>query len=109
MQESRHNEMLGFLTIILGAVFLVGGLQITLVTVSNPEWFIYFPYKITPHPQSFLGLTLTILGFLQMTTGFSVVLYYSRRRGWFMKNLGESDSFFEEKLADLQKTNRKHE
>ena len=51
-EESRHNETVEYLIIVIGSIFFVGGSLETVVTVENPEWFLIIPYHLTPHPYS---------------------------------------------------------
>lgn len=52
-EESRHNETVGYLIIIIGSIFFVGGLLETVIKVENPEWFLIIPYHLTPIPIAF--------------------------------------------------------
>jgi hypothetical protein len=51
-EESRHNETIGYMIIIFGSLFFVGGLLETIITAElggvNPDWFLTFPYHFTP-------------------------------------------------------------
>ena len=70
-EESRHNETIGYLIAILGSVFFVGGLLVTVTQVENPEWFLIIPYHLTPHPYSLLGLSLTSVGTALLVIGIT--------------------------------------
>lgn len=97
-EESRHNETVGYLITIVGAIFFVGGLLEIVVTVESPEWFLIFPYHITSHPYSLLGLTLTSIGIVLLCTGIIISVYYARERGWYMKELHKAHATEERKL-----------
>jgi len=97
-EESRHNETVGLLTAILGSVFLVGGILLTLMTVQRPQWFLIFPYQLGSSPYEFLGLAFTLLGVTIMLAGIVLGLYYGAQRAWYSNALRESYRFEEEKL-----------
>lgn len=97
-EESRHNETVGYLITIVGAVFFVGGLLEIVITVENPEWFLIIPYHITQHPYSLLGLTLTLIGIVLLCVGIIISIHYARERGWYMKALHKAHATEEQKL-----------
>ncbi len=97
-EESRHNETVGLLTAILGSVFLVGGMLLTLVTVQKPQWFLIFPYQLGSSPYDFLGLAFTLLGVTMLLGGIVLGVYYGAQRAWYSNALRESYRFEEEKL-----------
>ena len=91
--DSAHNEILAFLTVILGAVILMGGFLVTFIVVEQPMWFLLFPYQISSQPSSFLGLILALTGFLLMSTGFIMIIYYDRRKVWCLSQIEESNPY----------------
>ena len=91
--DSTHNEILAFLTVILGAVILMGGFLVTFIVVEQPKWFFLFPYQISSQPSSFLGLILALTGFLLMSTGFIMIIYYDRRKVWCLSQIEESNPY----------------
>jgi len=97
-EESRHNESVGFLIAILGAVFLIGGILQTLVTVQRPQWFLIFPYQLGSSPYDFLGLAFTLLGIVLFLGGIVFGVYYASQRTWYFNALKESYKLEEEKL-----------
>jgi len=97
-EESRHNESVGFLIAILGAVFLIGGIIQTLVTVQRPQWFLIFPYQLGSSPYDFLGLAFTLLGVILFLGGIVLGVYYGSQRSWYFNALKESYRVEEEKL-----------
>jgi cytochrome c biogenesis factor len=97
-EESRHNETVGYLITIVGAIFFIGGLLEIVITVENPEWFLIIPYHITQHPYSLLGLTLTSIGIVLLCAGIIISIHYARERGWYMKELHKAHATEEQKL-----------
>lgn len=104
-EESRHNETIGYLLVIIGSIFFVGGLLETVITVQNPDWFLIIPYHLTPHPYSLLGLSLTSVGTVLLILGIVLAVHYARERAWYMKELHRAHSLEEQKL----KTEKKNE
>ena len=85
--ESRHNETLAFLILTIGTVFFVGGLLETVITTENPDWFLFFPYKIAHHSYSLLGLSLELSGFTLLVLGIILGIHYARDRRLYMNLL----------------------
>jgi cytochrome c biogenesis factor len=102
-EESRHNETVGYLIIIIGSIFFIGGLLETVIKVENPEWFLIIPYHITPHPYSLLGLALTSIGLALLTAGIVVSVHYAKERGWYMKEIHKAHSVEEKRLKIQRK------
>jgi len=89
-EESRHNETLAYLMFMAGAIFFVGGLLETVVTTENPDWFLFFPYKITPHAYSLLGLSMVLSGFTLLILGIALGIHYALDRAVYMNQLKEA-------------------
>jgi cytochrome b subunit of formate dehydrogenase len=86
-EESRHNEILAYLMFMAGAIFFVGGLLETVITTENPDWFLFFPYKITPHAYSLLGLSMVLSGFTLLVLGIILGIHYALDRSLYMNQL----------------------
>jgi len=76
IEETRHNETLAYLMFMAGAVFFVGGIVETLITTENPDWFLFFPYKITPHAYNLLGFFMVLSGFMLQVFGIVLGVHY---------------------------------
>jgi cytochrome c biogenesis factor len=97
-EESRHNETIGYLIVIIGSIFFVGGLLETVIKVESPEWFLIIPYYVTSHPYSLLGLTLTSIGLVLLCLGIGLAIHYARERSWYMKEIQKAHLLEEQKL-----------
>jgi hypothetical protein len=56
-EESRHNETIAYLIMIIGTIFLIGGTIITVIRPDNPNWILFIPYQSTTHAYGLLSLT----------------------------------------------------
>lgn len=88
--ESRHSETLAYLMFMAGAIFFVGGLLETVVTIENPDWLLIFPYKLTPHAYSLLGLSLVLSGFTLLVLGIILGIHCTLKRVMYMDQLKEA-------------------
>jgi len=106
-EESRHNEIVGYLIIVIGSIFFVGGLLETVIKVENPEWFLIIPYHLTSHPYSLLGLSLTSIGLVLICLGIILSIHYAVERSWYMKELHKAHIAEEQKLKIEKKMKHK--
>jgi len=89
IEEARHNETLAYLMFMAGAIFFIGGLLETVITTENPDWFLFFPYKITPHAYSLLGLFMVLSGFMLLVSGIVLCVQYASDRTFYLGQLKE--------------------
>lgn len=102
-EESRHNEILAYLTFIGGAIFFVGGILETLSLPGEPKWFFFIPYHNEPHAGAVLGVTLIITGLAMIVFGIASGVNYSRERRWYMQELRKANSLEEVLMGDRQR------
>lgn len=88
--ENAHNEILAFLLMILGVNLLMGGLITVILVVGELNWLFAFPYTPLKTKSGYVGLILTLAGFVLMSAGFILVMHYDRKRSWYTKELGKS-------------------
>jgi len=105
-EESRHNESMGLLIAVIGAVFMVGGIRLTVVTVQRPEWFLIFPYQAGSSPYEFLGLSFTLVGIIVLLIGFGLTIYFGAQRVWYNSALKEAYRAEEERLKAQKKASK---
>jgi len=108
--ESRHKEAVGFSLVVLGMVLLVGGVLITLVTVGNPDWFLFIPWKQTSNPTSLISLLMTLGGFMILFAGAIYIIFASSQRSGYLRSLKKAlesapereGETFEQRLQNLK-------
>ncbi|UCF58781.1 MAG: hypothetical protein JSV15_06955 [Candidatus Bathyarchaeota archaeon] len=103
VQEYRHREVLAYLIINMGIVFLVGGLLIAVTLAENLSWLLIFPYEPNSYTASFVGTILCVFGFVLISGGFVLAFHYDREKMWFSKKLKESNVLVEELLSKGKK------
>jgi hypothetical protein len=89
IEESRHNETLAYLMFMAGVLFFVGGILETVITTENPDWFLFFPYKITSHAYSLLGLFMVLSGFMLLVSGIVLCVFYVFDSAFYLDQLKE--------------------
>ena len=102
-EESRHNEIVGYLITIAGVIFLMGGTIVTVFAVPDPDWFLFIPYKLASSRYSLIGLIFTILGYILLSTGIILSIHYAGERSWYMWRLQDMQTEAEEKLRSMVK------
>ena len=101
VEESRHNETLAYLMFTAGAIFLVGGIIETLIIAETPEWFFFFPYKVTPHMSGLLGLSLELSGFTLLVLGIILGIHYALEKAVCMDQM--KGAYVQEKNSEVKK------
>lgn len=109
--ESRHKESVGFSLLVLGMVLLVGGFLVTLITVGNPDWFLFIPWKRTSDPTSLISLSMTLGGFVLAFVGAAYIFFASAERSWYLRSLKDAledmsrgeEEIFKQRLQDLKR------
>jgi len=96
-EESRHNETLGFLILVIGVVILMSGLLITAIKIENPDWLLFIPYKLNTHPYSLLGLSLISMGLVLLILGIFFSIHSALQRTMYIDRLKEAQQTFETK------------
>jgi hypothetical protein len=95
--ESAHNEVLAFLTVILGINITLGGLIVTIIMIGGPNFFVF----LTQRPIDLsvaLGPVLTFVGFFITSVGFVLTFYHDRKRAWYQGEIQKS-SIYEKKKS----------
>jgi uncharacterized membrane protein len=88
-EENAHNEILAFLLMVLGMNLLMGGLLMSLI-VAGELTVVLQPSSLPPSFTAYSGFILTVVGFLVMFSGFTLTIYYSRKRLWFISEIERS-------------------
>ena len=99
-EESRHNETLGFLILIVGVIMLMSGLLITAVKVENPDWLLFIPYKLNTHPFVLLALSLNSIGLTLLILGVAFSTHSALQRTMYIDRLKEAQERFEARVAE---------
>lgn len=103
VEEYRHREVLAYLAINMGVVFLVGGLLIAVTLAENLSWFLIFPVEPNSYTTSFIGTLLCVFGFVLIAGGFILAFHYDREKMWFSEKLRGSNLMVEELLRKGKK------
>jgi uncharacterized membrane protein len=86
-EESRHNELLGYIMFLAGSVFFVGGILSALSMSATPSWFLFIPYVATSVQALYLELSFLVIGFFLIGAGIGSGLYFYRDRSMYMTEL----------------------
>ena len=97
-EESRHNETISYLMIVIGSIFLIGGVIETALKVENPSWFLCIPFQLSTDPYSLLGLSFTVIGLAFLFLGMVLSIHYAMGRSWYMSELRKVQQVEERRL-----------
>ena len=86
-EESRHNETISYLMVVIGSIFLVGGVLITILKVEDPDWFFFIPFRLSTSLYGLLGLSFTVVGLSFLFLGMFLSIHYAMDRSWYMSEL----------------------
>jgi len=99
-EESRHNETLGFLILVIGVIMLMSGLLITAIKVENPDWLLFIPYKLNTHPFVLLALSLDSIGLTLLILGIAFSTHSALQRTMYIDRLKEAQQNFETRVIE---------
>jgi len=86
-EESRHNEVVGYIMFLAGSVFFVGGILAALTMNSQPNWFLFIPYNSTSTQALTLELSFLVVGLSLIVAGITSGLHFYRDRSMYMQEL----------------------
>ena len=86
-EESRHNEVVGYIMFLAGSVFFVGGILAALTMSSQPNWFLFIPYNSTSTQALTLELSFLVVGLSLIVAGIASGLHFYRDRSMYMQEL----------------------
>jgi hypothetical protein len=86
-EESRHNEMIGYVMFLAGSVFFVGGILAALTASSQPNWFLFIPYNSTSTQALTLELSFLVVGLSLIVAGIASGLHFYHDRSMYMQEL----------------------
>jgi uncharacterized membrane protein len=111
-EESRHNELIGYVMFLAGSVFFVGGILAALTVNSQPSWFLFIPYDLTSIQALTLELSFLVVGLFLIVVGIVSGLHFYRDRSTYMQELfkaKDSDALlrdFRAQTATAKRTNK---
>jgi hypothetical protein len=94
IEESRHRETQAYLIFVAGVVLLVGGLLEIVIAIEDPDWFLFFPYKLTGDTYSQcayarLGLFMVLNGLFLLVLGILLGISYGFTGKKYLNRLSE--------------------
>jgi len=83
---------------------------LTLVTVGNPDWFLFIPWKQISNPTSLISLFMTLGGFMILFAGAIYIIFASSQRSGYLRSLKKAlesasereGETFEQRLQNLK-------
>jgi len=86
-EESRHNEIVGYIMFLAGSVFFVGGVLAALTMSSQPSWLLFIPYNSTSTQALTLELSFLVVGLSLIVVGIASGLHFYHDRSMYMQEL----------------------
>jgi hypothetical protein len=86
-EESRHNEMTGYIMFLAGSMFFIGGILSALSMSGSPNWLLFIPYSADPPQALYLELTFLTIGLVLIIAGAITGLHFYRDRAMYMQEL----------------------
>ena len=90
-EESRHNELVGYIMFLAGSVFFIGGILTSLSMSVEPDWLLFIPYSATFTQAFYLELTFLAVGLFLIISGVVSALHFYRDRSFYMCELFEAN------------------
>lgn len=91
-EESRHNEMVGYIMFLAGSVFFVGGIVSALSMSGQLNWFLFIPYSAGSGQALGLEVSFLVVGFLLIGLGIGFGLHFNHDRSMYMNKLFEASN-----------------
>ena len=91
-EESRHNEMVGYIMFLAGSVFFVGGVLSALSMGGQLNWFLFMPYSASSGQALGLEVSFLAVGLFLIAVGISCGLHFNHDRSMYMNELFEASN-----------------
>src|SRR3972149_9020141 len=88
-EESRHNEMVGYIMFLAGSVFFVGGVLSALSMGGQLSWFLFVPYSAGSGQALGLEVSFLAVGLGLIVVGIGCGLHFNHDRSMYMNELFE--------------------
>ena len=89
-EESRHNEIVGYVMFLAGSVFFVGGFLSALIMSAEPSWFLFIPYTSNSPHALYLELGFLMVGLFLIVVGIASAMHFNHDRSLYMHELYEA-------------------
>ena len=89
-EESRHNEMVGYIMFLAGSVFFVGGILSALSVGGQVDWLLFIPYSASSGQALGLEVSFLAVGLFLIALGIGCGLYFYHDRSMYMRELFEA-------------------
>ena len=91
-EESRHNEMVGYVMFLAGSVFFVGGILSALSLSERLNWFLFIPYSAGLGQALGLEVSFMVVGLVMIVVGISCGVHFYHDRSMYMTELFEASN-----------------